>query len=733
MNRKKDLTCTGLGVALLYATVCIAHPLPGAHPSSARNDSIRTDVQGRNSRAPMFALAAPDIVPGGKTSQWTALGPFGGDVAAVAVSPVDSGTVLAGIAPGSGAPGTLYRSIDGAENWTAVDDLSGTSVYDVEFAGNGSAFVATSDAVWTSTDAGATWARLDLGIGLNQQVLDIALDPSNASTLWAGIADAIGSQPVNVMRSTDGGLTWSDRTPPLAAPTSCNAIAVDPADSNDVVAVFGGSFGGGEVWTTTDGGTSWTNRSAGLPANPMRAVAFDGSRVLVGGGQLFGSEYVGLYASADFGMHWNELDDATWPLQVVTDIAIDPNDPDTILASTDGAGVNRSTDGGITWEIGIGGSASLATQAVRFAPGSSSLVFAGASSLGVYRSGDGGDDFVAASHGITDADLYSVAANPLDPEQIAVAVQGTNNGGVFYSTDGGENWNVEAVPPTRYSKVGFAPDGTLYAISSGPSSIAPEGLYRRNSDGTWTGLGPDQGPHFESDLKALRFSQNDPDLILLGGADFGDAGNEITVWRSADAGQTWVKQYEGASGDFTRDIEIVEDGTDQTMVASYDGYTDPQQGGALRSTDGGLTWGLALNGLPGFARNGTLCQSAADPSTIVLAAWTSFSAATIFRSTDGATTWTQTAWSGPTIADVACDPSHANVLYIGQTGGDAVARSEDGGQSFESFSSGLESAGFPRELAIAHQDGGVSRLLMAGNKGTYATPVDDTVFTNGFD
>ena len=88
---------------------------------------------------------------------------------------------------------------------------------------------------------------------------------------------------------------WQNRTPPLAAPISCRGIAVDPTHSNTVIAVFGGDFGGGEVWTTTDGGDSWSDRSAGLPGNPMNAVVYDGTRLLVGGGLLFGSTIVGLY------------------------------------------------------------------------------------------------------------------------------------------------------------------------------------------------------------------------------------------------------------------------------------------------------------------------------------------------------------------------------------------------------------------------------------------------------
>src|SRR5438874_1114245 len=132
--------------------------------------------------------------------------------------------------------------------------LDEISVFDTEFATDGTAFLGTQDSVRESTDGGLSWVTLNLGIGANDQVFHVALDPSNSSTIWAGIADASGSQPVNIMRSTDGGATWTNRTPPLAAPISGRGIAVDPGDSNTVIAVFGGDFGGGQVWVTTDGG-----------------------------------------------------------------------------------------------------------------------------------------------------------------------------------------------------------------------------------------------------------------------------------------------------------------------------------------------------------------------------------------------------------------------------------------------------------------------------------------------
>src|SRR5437899_7414612 len=517
-------------------------------------------------------------------SAWTSLGPPGGDVFDVAASTLDANIVLAGLAPGGSFGGTLYRSSDGGNTWSEVPALDGVSVFDIEFAPapDGITYLGTQDSVRKSTDGGLSWVTLNLGIGANDQVFDVALDPSDSSIIWAGIADASGSQPVYVMRSTDGGVTWIDRTPPHA-PLSGRATAVDPNDSNTVIAVFGGDFGGGEVWVTTDGGDSWTDRSAGLPGNPLNAVVYDGTRLLVGGGLLFGSQFVGLYESPDLGVTWTPLHDGTWPVLVVEDIAVDSNDAARIFVAIDGGGVNRTTDGGATWQIGIGGSQALAGRSIRFRPGSSQELFLGTSSLAVFHSTNSGDTFVQSSQGISELDLFSIAANPLNPDEIAGAFQGLNNGSVLSSLDDGATWRLESAPPTRYSAVRFAPDGTLYSISSGPSTVAQEGLYRRENNGTWTPLGPDQGPLYESDLDAMRFSLNDPNLILLGGADFGVAGFEGTIWRTSYAGQTWTKIYEGGDFQPVTEIDIFRDGLDQVMIASHDDTSGGNQGDLLRS------------------------------------------------------------------------------------------------------------------------------------------------------
>lgn len=743
MNMRCLSSVTGIfGIALIATATAAMAPLPSAslapHADALRDTSVRSDERGVHARAPGALTRGAHPANAAGTGSWSLLGPPGGDVADVAASPTQAGVVLAGVAPGGSWGGTMYRSTDDGLSWTPVSDLANTSVHDIEFASDGTVFAATQNSVWSSTNDGQNWTHHTLtGVDPNNdEVFSVAIDPSNNQTIWVGVTDAGGGQAVNLMRSSDGGATWQDRTPPHNAPMIGAGIAIDPNDSNTVIAVFHGDFGGGEVWVTIDGGDNWDNRSAGLPGNPFNAVVYDGTRLLVGGGQNFGSQFVGLYSSPDLGMNWTPLHDGTWPLRVVTDIAVDPIDSQTIFVSTDGAGINRTIDGGANWDIGVGGSGALATQSIRFEPGNLTHLFSGASSLGVFRSTDGGDNFVGSSSGISELPLFSIATSPVDPLQIAVAFQGNNNGGVFSSADGGVTWILEPVPPTRYSKVGYSPDGTLYAISSGPSSVAPEGLYRRDPGDTWTGLGPDQGDLYESDLAALRFSNNDPNLIMLGGADFGVAGNEITVWRTLNAGTTWDKVYEGRGGDFTTDVEIVEDGTDQNMVASYDGFTEPNEGGALNSIDGGATWNLALNGLPDFARLPRLCTSPANPQTIYMSSATDFSHSTVFHTEDAGGTWTSTGWSGDLIADIACDPADAAVLYVAQSTGPLAARSNDMGASFTPFDTGLDNAGGPRDLAIT-ADTAAPRLLMATSKGSYATPipagVTDRIFADGFD
>ena len=720
------LTLTGLALATLCASSFASRSRPQATP--ADQPILRSDDAGHSALAWLDATRASieGGAPAPVQADWTALGPFGGDMADVAASPTASGVVLAAYAPVSGGGG-IYRSSDSGATWTVVAGMLGLPTYDLEFASDGTAYAGTLDGVWKSADDGQNWTTNTLGIGLNDQVFEVTLDPNNNARVWAGIADALGNQPVNLMLSTDAGLTWADRTPPLAAPMACRGLTLDPNNSSKVYAVFGGGFGGGAVWVSSNGGTSWVNRSAGLPANPMNDAQHDGSRLLVCGGMAFGSQFVGLYQSTDEGVSWQPLHSGGWPSLVINDIEIDPANAANLWVASGGQGAFHSTDGGLSWTFGAGGTGPLSMNEVSFEPGNTSTIYTAASSNAIWKSTDGGASFAPSSFGIGALNVYSVATNPLASNEYAVAFQGLNDGGVYTSTDAGLTWSLEALPGTRYNTVGFAPNGNLHALSDGPSTIAPEGLYRRVL-GSWSSLGPDQGTLFESELVALRFSENDPQLILLGGGDFGVAGFEPTVWRSADDGASWTKVWEGPDEqEDVQDIEIVEDGSDLVMLASYTDFGSVQDGGVLRSSDGGLSWNTSNSGLPALLQGESLCPSPAGPTTFYLADNEfPMSAGGLYVTTDAGLSWTSSGWS-ERLYRVECDPNDANVLYAARFDSPKLLRSIDAGVSFSAFDDGAAAIGTARDLFIPASG---SALFLGSSTGAWRTILIDGIGTN---
>jgi hypothetical protein len=689
-------------------------------PSNRSGVETLQDEHGqRTSSVFAHALERQPTPQSSLVANWQVLGPFGGDIEDVQVSPTNPNLVLAGLAP-SGGNGGMYRSTDGGTNWSTVATLDSRAVYDIAFAPDGTAYAGTIDGVWKSTDNGATFIATNLGIGLDDQVYEVDVDPSDPMRLWCGVADALGGQPVNVMLSTNGGTTWTNRTPPLASPTSCSTIAIDPANSMHVVAGFRGFTGGGQVWGTTNGGTSWTNRSAGLPGTPVNDLEIRGANLYVAGGQLFGSQNFGFFFSPNDGVTWNPLHDGTWTNLVSQDIAIDPGDANTILVATAGNGIHRTTNGGASWTTGAGGTGSLSVNAVSFAPTSPSTIFTGSASNAVWKSTNSGAGFAPSSTGIGALDVYSIAANPLNGDELAIAFQGQNNGGVITSLDGGASWSLAALPGTRYSHVRFSPTGTLYAISSGPTTIGAEGLYRRTGS-SWASIGPDQGTLFESDLTSLRVSANNPNFIVAVGADFGVAGFEPTVWRTTNGGGMWTKVYEGPSANHPlQDVVIVDAAADTTWAAAYVDTTGAGNGGVLRSTNSAVTWAPSNSGLPTQVNPVSIAGTTLGGGALYVSNSWSATGDGVFKSVDGGQTWSATGFIG-SVQEVQTDGVDPNVLYIAQYGAVRVRSSGDGGATFAPFDTGLISTDFPRDMQRA--TGAGSDLLYAGSKGTYTTDV----------
>ncbi|HTY89202.1 MAG TPA: hypothetical protein VMB80_17275 [Candidatus Acidoferrum sp.] len=641
-------------------------------------------------------FCVPSIAP---AQPWRPLGPFGGDAQDVNFSPTKTNVLLAGIAPAGNPYGSLYRSSDGGATWAQVTGFGAQSAYDIEFAADGTAWVAGYNGVWVSTDDGLTFTMRDSGLG---NTYAVAIDPSNPQVLWAGLASGA------VMKSVNGGTNWANVSPGTSM--ACDAIAINPTNSLQVMAVFDGGFSGGAVYFTPDGGATWNNVSAGLPPYPDRAVRYDRGRWFVGAGQIFASEYSGLWRSTNNGQTWTQLASG-WPTPVAGGVAIDPNNPDVILAATPD-GLHKSSNGGQTWTISAGGSSGYSLASVRFAPGSSGRVAAGASSYGVILSDNAAAKTRVSSTGIGALNAYSVAVNPANPVEMAMAFQSLNNGGVYASTNGGVTWQLQSAPGTRYSYVKFDSGGTLYALSTGPTTIAQEGVYRRNASGTWTLLGPDQGPNYETELVSIDFGSTNQNLFIAGGDDFVSGAG--TAWRSTNAGGLWTKTLVTSQSAETERVLILPDGTDQLVLAGVQTFSGQPVNGVYRSIDGGATWNQVTNtGLPSTVWIYDLTTAPTNSHT-VFAADGSFSGGGIYRSTDAGATWS-TYLTGYNVRGIAIDPTSADDVYFWAVFSGPVYHASKNGTQVVAASDGL-SGGAQQIIAVSKP---APRLLVAGNTGVY--------------
>ncbi len=183
---------------------------------------------------------------------------------------------------------------------TFVPGASGT--YYVGAAGGG---------VWKTTDAGATWSPLS-NTWLFQAVSSIAIDPNQPNTLYVGTGDFAGDgvQSFGLMKSTDGGATFTNLAATETADTSISRIVVDPDQSSIVVMTSGGRAqpGAGRVWRSTTSGSSW---------NPVVNIPADWGDVAVGARDASGARWYYaagwnasgsmVYASHNRGANWTPL------------------------------------------------------------------------------------------------------------------------------------------------------------------------------------------------------------------------------------------------------------------------------------------------------------------------------------------------------------------------------------------------------------------------------------------
>jgi hypothetical protein len=164
-----------------------------------------------------------------------------------------------------------------------------------------------------------------------------------------------------------------------------------------------------------------------------------------------------------------------------------PSSPPMVYAGTfaypDGkVGIWTSIDEGTTWTT-IGRGLTGHVNAMVLDPSQPSTMYAGTFGVlttPVYKSVDGGATWAAASSGITDRAIHSIA---IDPDHPSTLYAGGANEGLFRSTDGGATWQSRNPDMSWVEKIVLDPHDPSVVYMAG------FGLARSDDRGeTWRSL-----------------------------------------------------------------------------------------------------------------------------------------------------------------------------------------------------------------------------------------------------
>ncbi|HSG81846.1 MAG TPA: glycosyl hydrolase, partial [Gemmatimonadota bacterium] len=378
-----------------------------------------------------------------------------------------------------------------------------------------------SGGVWKTENAGTTWQPI-FDDQPSYSIGSLAIDPSEPSTVWVGTGEDVGGRHVGygdgVYKSTDGGRSWQNKG--LRSSEHISTILVHPKKS-DV------------VWVSAQG--------------PLWSP----------GGER------GLYKTTDGGETWRKvLGDDEWT--GVTDIVMDPQNPDVLYAAT--------------WQR-------HRTVAAYMGGGPGS---------GIHKSTDGGETWTELTAGLPSSNLGKIglAISPQEPDIVYAAIElDRRSGAVYRSTNRGASWTKmsDAVSggtgPHYYQELYASPHrfGRLYLVSA-------RTLISDDHGATFGSMNL-RGKH--SDDHAIAFMQDDPNYLLVGS----DGG----LYETFDDMESWrfirnlpVMQYYKISVDDAEPFYFVYGGTQDNGSNGGPSRTDTDHG--IRNADWFKTLGADGHG-----------------------------------------------------------------------------------------------------------------------------------------
>jgi hypothetical protein len=186
-------------------------------------------------------------------------------------------------------------------------------------------------------------------------------------------------------------------------------------------------------------------------------------------------------------------------------IAVDPGDPETVYIGNPGSGVWKTTNGGMNWVPTGDQEASLGIGSIAVAPSNPNVVYAGTGywdvGVGVLKSTDKAGSWTLFSGPFAGPFgpnefwnggyfIFQIAVHPTNPDIVLAGVfrGDVSKAGVYRSADGGVSWK-QVLSGGRGSGLAFDPNSpnTVYAAIGEYYGPSHNGFYKSTDAGiSWT-------------------------------------------------------------------------------------------------------------------------------------------------------------------------------------------------------------------------------------------------------
>jgi len=596
---------------------------------------------------------------------WTQVGPSNvplqsdgskrgiGRVNTIAFHPTDANTIYVG-APAGG----FWKSVNGGQTWqTSTDFLTNLGVSDIAIhpLNPDTIYIITGDrdggdtysyGFLKSYDGGTTWQTTGLSFNITQYYKGnrVLIDPNNPNILIVSTSNGI-------YRSIDGGNTFAN-----TFSVSITSMEFHPTNSN---IIYGGSNGSTSIYKSSDNGISWSQAGTGLPpqSDVVRAcvgVTLDNPSVVYA---LFGGNnngFYGVYKSTNEGLTWTQQANSPnllgWSTtgsdsdgQAWYDLAfeISPQDENTLFVG----GVNcwKSTNGGQSWNInthwyGGGGATYMHADEhmLKYNP-LNNYIYSG-NDGGLYYSTDNGNNWTDISDGLQITQFYSLGVSQTVQDKV---ITGAQDNGTFLKTT--NNWDAV-----------IGGDGMECIIDYTNANIMYGALYygdiRKSTNGgnSFSSIGPSNNGAWETPYELDR---NDPNTIYIGYDE---------LYKTTDGGNNWsiITNNETNGGKID---EIGVSKSNSNVIYFSDGPN------IFATTNGGNSWSNISNNLP-YKTISYIIVHPTDANKV----WLTFSGYTssekVYKTIDGGNSWVNISGTLPNIP-VNCivldESSNNENLYIG--------------------------------------------------------------------